>query len=82
MPVVLAAFKASSSARTQDRGAFARLVSEAATGRFWEIAPEIALGNGIAFDASSGNTFPLAVTIMSRHLANDILRQAGIKQKV
>lgn len=30
----------------------------------------------------SGNTFPVAVTIMSRHLANDILRHAGIKQKV
>ena len=30
----------------------------------------------------SGNTFPVAVTIMSRHLANAILSQAGIKQKV
>ena len=26
---------------------------EAVTARFWEIAPEIALGSGIAFDASS-----------------------------
>ena len=26
---------------------------EAVTARFWEIAPEIALGNGIAFDARS-----------------------------
>jgi len=30
----------------------------------------------------SGHAFPVAVTIMSRHLANDILKQAGIKQKV
>jgi len=30
----------------------------------------------------SGNTFPVASTIMSRHLANNILKQAGIKQKI
>jgi hypothetical protein len=30
----------------------------------------------------NGQFFPVALTIMSRHLANEILRQAGIKQKV
>jgi hypothetical protein len=30
----------------------------------------------------NGQTFPVAVTFMSEHLANEILRQAGIKQKV
>ena len=29
----------------------------------------------------SGKTFPVAVTIMSRHLVNNILKQAGINQK-
>jgi hypothetical protein len=30
----------------------------------------------------SGHNFPVAVMIMSRHLANEILKQAGIKQKI
>ena len=30
----------------------------------------------------SGKTFPVAVTIMSRHLGNNILKQAGIDQKL
>jgi hypothetical protein len=30
----------------------------------------------------SGKTFPVAVTIMSRHLANIILKQAGIDHKL
>ncbi|OIP14816.1 MAG: hypothetical protein CO105_15595 [Comamonadaceae bacterium CG_4_9_14_3_um_filter_60_33] len=30
----------------------------------------------------SGKTFPVAVTIMARHLANIILKQAGINQKL
>jgi hypothetical protein len=34
------------------------------------------------FSQINGKTFPVAVTIMSRHLANEILKQAGIKQKV
>jgi predicted RNA binding protein YcfA (HicA-like mRNA interferase family) len=29
-----------------------------------------------------GKTFPVAATIMSRHLANAILKQAGIKQRL
>ena len=29
-----------------------------------------------------GNTFPVATTIMSRHLANIILKQAGLKLKI
>jgi hypothetical protein len=32
--------------------------------------------------ATSGQTFPIAVTIMSRYFANDIVKQAGIKQKI
>jgi predicted RNA binding protein YcfA (HicA-like mRNA interferase family) len=30
----------------------------------------------------NGRTFPVSVTIMSRHLANEILKQAGIKQRI
>lgn len=30
----------------------------------------------------SGKSFPVAVTIVSRHLANAILKQAGIQQKI